>query len=212
MPYLVVTVEPSTMGRRSRCTPSRDTSGPWAPSRPATLSSSSRKMMPESSTRRMAWLTASSTSTSFCASSWARRRRASPTLSRRRRVFPGMRLASMSLMLMPTSSMPCPEKTSNMGPAWAWTSISICRSSSLPERSWPRSLSRVASREASGETSSSVSLEKDSPGRRGRRRSSTRSSARCSARSRTAVAISALTMFTESSVRSRIMDSTSRPT
>ena len=47
MPYLVVTVEPSTMGRRSRCTPSRDTSGPWLRSRPAILSSSSRKMMPE---------------------------------------------------------------------------------------------------------------------------------------------------------------------
>src|SRR5438309_767936 len=63
IPYLVVTVEPSTMGRRSRCTPSRDTSGPCAPSLLAILSSSSRKTMPESSTRRMAWLTASSTST-----------------------------------------------------------------------------------------------------------------------------------------------------
>ncbi len=28
MPYLVVTVVPSTMGKRSRCTPSRETSGP----------------------------------------------------------------------------------------------------------------------------------------------------------------------------------------
>ncbi len=118
----------------------------------------------------------------------------------------------MSLMFMPTSSMPWPEKISNMGPAWTCTSSSIMRSSSLPALSWARSLSRVASREASGEISSSVPLEKASPGRRGRRRSSTRSSARISARSRTAVAISALTMVTESSVRSLIMDSTSRPT
>src|SRR5215510_11117668 len=147
IPYLVVTVEPSTMGRRSRCTPSRETSGPCTPSRPATLSSSSRKMIPESSTRRMACATASSTSTSFCASSWARSRRASPTLSRRRRVLFGRMLASMSLMLMPTSSIPCPENTSNIGPVWACTSTSICRSSSLPARSCPRSFSRVASRE-----------------------------------------------------------------
>ena len=27
-PYLVLTVEPSTIGSRSRCTPSRETSGP----------------------------------------------------------------------------------------------------------------------------------------------------------------------------------------
>src|ERR1044072_7875153 len=46
IPYLVVTVEPSTIGRRSRCTPSRETSGPRPPSRPATLSSSSRKTIP----------------------------------------------------------------------------------------------------------------------------------------------------------------------
>ena len=46
-PYLVETVVPSTMGRMSRCTPSRDTSGPWPPSRPAILSISSMKRMPE---------------------------------------------------------------------------------------------------------------------------------------------------------------------
>ena len=37
MPYLVLTVVPSTIGRMSRCTPSRLTSGPWPPSRPGDL-------------------------------------------------------------------------------------------------------------------------------------------------------------------------------
>src|SRR5256885_66448 len=41
-PYLVVTDEPSTIGRRSRWSPSQLTSGPWPPSRPATLSRQSR--------------------------------------------------------------------------------------------------------------------------------------------------------------------------
>ena len=45
---------PSTMGRMSRCTPSRETSGPWPPSRPAILSISSMKMMPEVCTRSTA--------------------------------------------------------------------------------------------------------------------------------------------------------------
>ena len=53
-PYLVVTVVPSTMGRMSRCTPSRETSGPCPPSRPAILSISSMKMMPEVCTRSTA--------------------------------------------------------------------------------------------------------------------------------------------------------------
>ena len=53
-PCLVVTVEPSTIGSRSRCTPSRDTSGPIVRSRPAILSISSRKTMPVCSTLAMA--------------------------------------------------------------------------------------------------------------------------------------------------------------
>ena len=48
------TVVPSTIGRMSRCTPSRRTSGPWPPSRPAILSISSTKMMPLCSTRSIA--------------------------------------------------------------------------------------------------------------------------------------------------------------
>src|SRR5438034_949972 len=51
VPYLVVTAEPSTIGSRSRWTPSRETSGPWPPSRPAILSSSSGKLIPEGAGR-----------------------------------------------------------------------------------------------------------------------------------------------------------------
>ncbi len=45
-PKRVLTVVPSMIGRRSRWTPSRLTSGPCPDSRPAILSTSSRKMMP----------------------------------------------------------------------------------------------------------------------------------------------------------------------
>src|SRR5436853_474558 len=48
MPCFVCTLEPSTIGSRSRCTPSRETSGPpvAGPRWPAILSISSRKMIP----------------------------------------------------------------------------------------------------------------------------------------------------------------------
>jgi hypothetical protein len=49
-PCLVLTVVPSISGSRSRCTPSRDTSAPMRPSRPAILSISSRNTMPFCST------------------------------------------------------------------------------------------------------------------------------------------------------------------
>ena len=72
------------------------------PSRPATLSSSSRKTIPEFSTRRMAWLTASSWSTSFWASSWASSRRASATRTAGDAwSAPASVFESMSLRLMP---------------------------------------------------------------------------------------------------------------
>src|SRR5581483_127653 len=53
-PKRVFTVVPSTIGRMSRWTPSRETSGPWPDSRPAILSISSRKIIPEDSTRSSA--------------------------------------------------------------------------------------------------------------------------------------------------------------
>src|SRR3954449_11775063 len=54
IPCLVFTVVPSTIGRMSRCTPSRLTSGPGAPCGPAILSTSSWKMMAFFSTRSRA--------------------------------------------------------------------------------------------------------------------------------------------------------------
>ncbi len=56
MPYRVLTDVPSMIGRRSRWTPSRLTSGPCPLSLPAILSSSSRKTIPDCSTRTMASL------------------------------------------------------------------------------------------------------------------------------------------------------------
>ena len=85
-PYLVVTVLPSTMGRMSRCTPSRLTSGPpprAAPSRLAILSISSMKMIPLDSARSSASRLTRSWSTSRPASSWARRSSASGTVTLR---------------------------------------------------------------------------------------------------------------------------------
>ena len=125
--------------------------------------------MPAFSTRWMAWLTASSMSTSFWASSCARSRRASPTFTRRRRVRPGITWESMFWRLMPTSSMPWPPNIWSMGGVWLARSSSITRSSSLPSRSWARSFSRVASRETCDVSISSSVLEvKASPGRRGK--------------------------------------------
>ena len=68
-PYLVFTVEPSTMGRISRCTPSRLTSGPEPTLRPAILSISSRNTMPLCSQRRMASSFTASSSISLLLSS-----------------------------------------------------------------------------------------------------------------------------------------------
>jgi len=168
--------------------------------------------MPEFSARRIAWVTASSMSTSFWASSWARSRRASATRTFRRLVLDGMMFESMSLRWMPISSMPWPERTSIIGRDCCCISSSTSRSSSRPALSCARSLSLVVSREASGATSSRELDENGSCARRGSRTSSSRSSASCSARSCTPAVISALTMLTDSSVRSRIIDSTSRPT
>ena len=140
----MLTVHPSTMGSRSRCTPSRETSGPCVPSRPAILSTSSRKTIPEFSTRAIASPVTSSLSTSLSASSCVKIRRASWTLTLRRRVRWGRRFPSISLRFSCISSMPWPPIRSIMGsPRWA-TSISTVRSSSAPSRSRARNFSRVS--------------------------------------------------------------------
>src|SRR6185437_7837679 len=72
IPYRVFTVVPSTIGRMSRCTPSRDTSGPWPDSRPAILSTSSIKRIPICSTRSTAIRVTWSMSINRLSSSWIR--------------------------------------------------------------------------------------------------------------------------------------------
>ena len=119
----------------------------------------------------------------------------------------------MSLRLIPISSMPWPGKTSSMGPACACTSISIdalveLAGAELGAELVPGGVARGVGRDLLEGAARRTAR----PARRGSRRSSSRSSARLSARSRTAAAISAFTMVTASSVRSRIIDSTSRPT
>ena len=145
-PYLVLTVLPSTMGRMSRWTPSRETSGPWPPSRLAILSISSMKMMPLCSVRSRARALTFSMSTSFSASDCMSISRASATFIRRRLVFLGKRLPNISLMLMPISSVPWGVKISIIGILLLWVSTSTERSLSSPLRSSLRSFSRVDSR------------------------------------------------------------------
>ena len=90
-PYFVLTEVPSTIGSRSRCTPSRDTSGPRPDSRPATLSISSRKTMPDDCARSTASRATWPGSTSRPSSSAWRISRASPTVALRRFFLPPKR-------------------------------------------------------------------------------------------------------------------------
>src|ERR1700674_9653 len=127
-PYLVITVDPSTIGKMSRCTPSREMSGtpPPRPLPPAILSISSTKMMPFSSARRTASRLSESVSTSLAASSCVKICLASATVTRRLLRLFGRMLPSRSPMLAPISS-PC-------GPPMmiccdSSTSISIMRTS-----------------------------------------------------------------------------------
>ena len=71
-PYLVATVVPSNRGSRSRCTPSRLTSPPERSERVVTLSISSRKTIPFSSTAVRASRTTVSSSSSLSDSSATR--------------------------------------------------------------------------------------------------------------------------------------------
>src|SRR5258708_7081305 len=69
MPYFVATVVPSTSGRRSRCTPCRETSAPCISDRDAILSISSRKTMPFCSAAASALVLTSSSLSRRAASS-----------------------------------------------------------------------------------------------------------------------------------------------
>ena len=76
---------------------SRETSGPCVCARPAILSISSMKTMPDCSTRRMASFCATTMSTSLAASSWTRVSSASLTFMRDFLPCLGMRLENISL-------------------------------------------------------------------------------------------------------------------
>ena len=142
-PCLVVTVVPSTRGRRSRCTPSRETSGPAPRSRPAILSISSRKTMAFDSTRAMASRTRAARSTSRPCSSFRRSSRASATDRRRGVLRLPKRPGSMSRSWVSRSSPPWADRTWKAAGAGSATSISTVRVSSCPARRSSRSLSRV---------------------------------------------------------------------
>ena len=227
-PYFVCTLDPSTMGRRSRCTPSRDTSGPpISLLAPAILSISSRKMMPSFSTRSSASATTSSWLMSLSYSSSSRMRRASATVTVRRFFRLGMNCSSISPKLPIPSGAPCWAK-SKPPMDDAATSISISRCSSWPSSRSCLSLSRVRlcrSRAWScscvtppvAETTKTLDVVSGAAAGGastggGRSRSRMRSSTLSLARSSTSCSRSCRTMSMALSARSRTIPSTSRPT
>src|SRR2546427_135962 len=119
----------------------------------------------------------------------------------------------MSLILTSISSTPWLEMISNEGMARSRTSTSTMRWSSLPSRSCARSFSRVRfSCSRLADSAAGFAGSRGAAGAGGSNRSSTRSSADCSARSATSSSFSSRTMSMAVSMRSRTMDSTSRPT
>ncbi len=210
-PYFVETVVPSTIGRRSRWTPSRETSGPWVLSRPAILSISSRNTMPADSARRTASRATWSWSTSRDSSSCCRISRASGTVTVRRLVRLPKRPGSMSLIATSISSAPWLPRIWKVGIARSGTSTSTVRASSCPARSCARSFSRVPRRSSR----CALCASGVSPGiglGGGSSRSRSRSSTRASAFSRTSACFSRRTRSTAAATRSRTIASTSRPT
>ena len=125
IPYLVCTFDPSTIGRRSRCTPSRETSGPpaCAARSPAILSISSRKMIPIFSTRSSASAVMSSRSTSFSISCSYSVRRASETLTVRFFLRLGIISWNISAKFSNPSGAPFDAIMSNIDADWCATSI-----------------------------------------------------------------------------------------
>ena len=144
MPYLVLTAEPSTIGSKSLCTPSRDTSGPPLDSLPATLSISSIKIIPDCSTLSVASLTTSSMSISFCASSCTSISSASGTFTFLFFLFPGNIPPSISFRFISRSSMPIFEITPT-GIVFSFSSSSIYLSFIEPSLSCFLSFSLVGS-------------------------------------------------------------------
>ena len=106
-PYLVATVQPSTSGSRSRCTPSRDTSAPMVSWRRAILSISSMNTMPFCSALATARARSSSSLTSLAASSSTSSFSASRDLHAARAACAGCRGSGTSTAAA-AASPPCP--------------------------------------------------------------------------------------------------------
>ena len=194
-PCLVDTVVPSISGSRSRCTPSRETSPTRAPSRTQILSISSRNTMPLFSTTPIASCTTWSSSSSLSDSSATRISWESATVMRRVLVRPPS-LPKMSPIEIAPICAPGMPGISNIGaPPDDCTSTSISLSLSSPARSLRRNESRVAAL-ALAPTSAS----------------STRSSAAIWARACTSLRLRSRTWVMPTSIRSRTICSTSRPT
>src|SRR4029077_11604072 len=206
-PYLVATVEPSTSGSRSRCTPSRETSAPRVSWRRVTLSISSMNTMPFCSALASARILSSSSLMSLPASSSVRSLSASRTLTLRVRVRLPERFWNIDCSCCCISSIPGGAMISTpIGTARI--SISTSRSSSSCSRSILRNFCRVSeSRACAGS-----SVEKPIMRGFGSSVSSTRSSAASSARSRTLAISCSRVIFTATSASSLTIESTSRPT
>ena len=205
MPYLVLTVQPSTSGSRSRCTPSRETSAPTVSPRRQILSSSSRKTMPFCSALTSAWARSSSSFTRRAASSSTSALRASRIFILRARVRSPPMFWNICCSCCVISSMPGGPMIS-MFAGSARSSTSISRSSRLPSRSILRNFWRVSASRGGSAACMPMACG------RGSSASRTRSSAASSARWRTfAISVSRVS-FTATSTRSLMIESTSRPT
>ena len=145
IPYFVMTFVPSTIGKRSRCTPSLETSGPRVLSAPTILSISSMKIMPDVSALWMASFFTSSMSINFDASCCLSISRASLTFTLFRFFLVGKRASNPSGIFKFSSSVPIGLITSKKGETFSSTSISTSRSSNLPSSNISLSFSLVSS-------------------------------------------------------------------
>ena len=191
------------------CTPSRLTSGPWLPSRPAILSISSTKMMPVCSTRPTASRATLSMSMSFCSSSWG---------SDTQRLWhfhppplgPSLEQPRQHVLQIDVDFL-------DRGAGDDLEGRETISRGRRARRSGGRAGRRAAARgSARGSAAVDRAAAASSSGAIGRgggsRTSSSRSSAFCAAFARTSSSRSSRTMSTPSSTRSRTIDSTSRPT
>ena len=172
--------------------------------------------MPDSSTRLTASRVISSISRSFCASSWVKYFNASGIFMIRFFLLPGIMPPNISRRLFSMSSMPPIFEIMPTGSPRSFTSISTVRLSRVPSLNCLRSFCRVESAGSTDSLPFDSSPSSWKPVARGllegNNRSNTRSSAISSALRSTRSSEELLTMFTDCSVRSRMMDSTSRPT